>query len=198
MVRAASATRGGDRNAGTLQPGLVGGGAEAARGVGEAEGGQLRDRLGDGLLGDGPVVHGHQHRMRGVTVIPSRRPPHPPPWGAPVMPDARPRPYDREIARLAVPALGALAAEPLYLLADTAIVGHLGTRPLAGLAVAGSVLTAAFSVFNFLAYSHHRAASPASSAPATARRGRERGRRAAGSRSGSGSCSRCSGSRSRR
>ena len=52
-----------------------------------------------------------------------------------------------------MPALGALAAEPLYLLADTAIVGHLGTRPLAGLAVAGSVLTAAFSVFNFLAYS---------------------------------------------
>jgi putative MATE family efflux protein len=63
------------------------------------------------------------------------------------------RPYDRDIARLAVPALGALAAEPLYLLADTAIVGHLGTRPLAGLAVAGSVLTAAFGVFNFLAYS---------------------------------------------
>jgi putative MATE family efflux protein len=63
------------------------------------------------------------------------------------------RAYDREIARLAVPALGALAAEPLYLLADTAIVGHLGTRPLAGLAVAGAVLTAAFSVFNFLAYS---------------------------------------------
>jgi putative MATE family efflux protein len=64
-----------------------------------------------------------------------------------------PRRYDREIARLAVPALGALAAEPLYLLADTAIVGHLGTRPLAGLAVAGAVLSAAFSVFNFLAYS---------------------------------------------
>jgi putative MATE family efflux protein len=63
------------------------------------------------------------------------------------------RPYDREIARLAVPALGALAAEPLYLLADTAIVGHLGTRPLAGLAIAGAVLTAAFSIFNFLAYS---------------------------------------------
>ncbi len=36
-------------------------------------------------------------------------------------------PHDREIVRLAVPALGALAAEPLYLLADTAIVGHLGT-----------------------------------------------------------------------
>ena len=62
-------------------------------------------------------------------------------------------PHDREIVRLAVPALGALAAEPLYLLADTAIVGHLGTNQLAGLAVAGTVLTAAFSVFNFLAYS---------------------------------------------
>ncbi len=62
-------------------------------------------------------------------------------------------PHDREIVRLAVPALGALAAEPLYLLADTAIVGHLGTNPLAGLAVSGTVLTAAFAVFNFLAYS---------------------------------------------
>jgi len=69
------------------------------------------------------------------------------------MPSLRRSPHDREIMRLAVPALGALAAEPLYLLADTAIVGHLGTNPLAGLAVAGTVLTAAFSVFNFLAYS---------------------------------------------
>jgi putative MATE family efflux protein len=69
------------------------------------------------------------------------------------VPSIRRSPHDREIIRLAVPALGALAAEPLYLLADTAIVGHLGTNPLAGLAVAGTVLTAAFSVFNFLAYS---------------------------------------------
>jgi len=61
-------------------------------------------------------------------------------------------PRDREILRLAVPALGALAAEPLYVLADTAIVGHLGTRPLAGLAVAGTLLTVAFGIFNFLAY----------------------------------------------
>ena len=37
--------------------------------------------------------------------------------------------YDREIFRLALPALGALAAEPLYLLVDTAIVGHLGRSP---------------------------------------------------------------------
>jgi putative MATE family efflux protein len=66
---------------------------------------------------------------------------------------ARRSPHDREILRLAVPALGALAAEPLYILVDTAIVGHLGTSPLAGLAVAGTVLTAAFAIFNFLAYS---------------------------------------------
>ena len=65
----------------------------------------------------------------------------------------RPGPHDREILRLALPALGALAAEPLYVLADTAIVGRLGVRPLAGLAVAGIVLTEAFAVFNFLAYS---------------------------------------------
>ena len=54
---------------------------------------------------------------------------------------------------MALPALGALAAEPLYILVDTAIVGHLGTNPLAGLAVAGTVLTATFAIFNFLAYS---------------------------------------------
>jgi putative MATE family efflux protein len=61
-------------------------------------------------------------------------------------------PRDGEIFRLALPAFGALAAEPLYVLADTAIVGHLGTRPLAGLAVAGTLLSVAFGIFNFLAY----------------------------------------------
>ena len=61
-------------------------------------------------------------------------------------------PYDREIFRLAVPALGALAAEPLYVLVDTAIVGHLGTTQLAALAIAATVLTSAFTVFNFLTY----------------------------------------------
>ena len=62
------------------------------------------------------------------------------------------RPVDREILRLAVPALGALAAEPLYILVDTAVVGHLGTPQLGGLAVAGTVLTTSFFLFNFLAY----------------------------------------------
>jgi putative MATE family efflux protein len=60
--------------------------------------------------------------------------------------------HDREILRLAIPAFGALAAEPLYVLADTAIVGRLGTHPLGGLAVASTVLISAFGVFNFLAY----------------------------------------------
>lgn len=61
-------------------------------------------------------------------------------------------PYDREIWRLALPAFGALVAEPLYVVADTAVVGHLGTPELGGLAVANAVLLLLFSVFIFLAY----------------------------------------------
>jgi putative MATE family efflux protein len=60
--------------------------------------------------------------------------------------------YDREIVRLALPALGALAAEPLYVLTDTAIVGHLGTPQLAALALAGALLSTLATVCNFLAY----------------------------------------------
>ncbi|HEX5532917.1 MAG TPA: MATE family efflux transporter [Actinomycetales bacterium] len=59
---------------------------------------------------------------------------------------------DRRILRLAVPAFAALVAEPLFLLADSAIVGHLGTRQLAGLGVAGALLSTAVGVFVFLAY----------------------------------------------
>jgi putative MATE family efflux protein len=54
--------------------------------------------------------------------------------------------------RLAVPALGALVAEPLFLLADTAIVGRLGTGPLAALGVAAGLLASAVNLFVFLAY----------------------------------------------
>jgi putative MATE family efflux protein len=61
-------------------------------------------------------------------------------------------PYDREILRLALPALGALAAEPLYILVDTAIVGHLGRPQIAALGLAGTVLAGAFTIFNFLTY----------------------------------------------
>lgn len=60
--------------------------------------------------------------------------------------------WDREIGRLAVPAFGALVAEPVYLLSDTAIVGHLGTPQLAGLAIAAAILVTGYSIFIFLAY----------------------------------------------
>jgi putative MATE family efflux protein len=64
----------------------------------------------------------------------------------------RSSPHDREILRLALPALGALAAEPLYVLADTAIVGHLGRPQIAALGLAGTVLAGTFTIFNFLTY----------------------------------------------
>src|SRR5471030_862860 len=57
-----------------------------------------------------------------------------------------------EILRLAVPAFLALVAEPLFLLADSAIIGHLGTTQLAGLGVASAALITAANVFVFLAY----------------------------------------------
>jgi putative MATE family efflux protein len=60
--------------------------------------------------------------------------------------------YDGEILRLALPALGALAAEPLYLLTDTAIVGHLGTPQLAALALAAAVLSNLVALCIFLTY----------------------------------------------
>ena len=60
--------------------------------------------------------------------------------------------YDGEILRLAVPALGSLAAEPLYVLVDTAIVGHLGRSQLAALGIAATVLSFVFAIFNFLQY----------------------------------------------
>jgi putative MATE family efflux protein len=60
--------------------------------------------------------------------------------------------YDREILRLAVPALGALAAEPTYLLVDTAVVGHLGRPQLAALGVSAVILSTLFAIFNFLQY----------------------------------------------
>jgi putative MATE family efflux protein len=58
----------------------------------------------------------------------------------------------REILRLAVPAFLALVAEPLFLLADSAIIGHLGTTQLAGLGVASAALITAANLFVFLAY----------------------------------------------
>src|SRR5918998_2537795 len=56
------------------------------------------------------------------------------------------------VLALALPGLVVLAAEPLYLLVDTAVVGHLGTVPLGGLAVGGGLLAYVAALLNFLAY----------------------------------------------
>ncbi len=62
------------------------------------------------------------------------------------------RERDREILHLAIPAFGSLVAGPLYVLADTAIVGHIGRDALAALGVASAILLPAYAIFNFLAY----------------------------------------------
>ncbi|OJY52270.1 MAG: MATE family efflux transporter [Pseudonocardia sp. 73-21] len=58
----------------------------------------------------------------------------------------------RDVLALAAPALPVLAAEPLYLLVDTAVVGRLGAVPLAGLAVAGVLFAQVTTQLNFLSY----------------------------------------------
>ncbi len=58
----------------------------------------------------------------------------------------------REILALTIPAFLTLLAEPLFLLADTAIVGRLGVAELAGLGVASAILITAANLFVFLAY----------------------------------------------
>ena len=62
------------------------------------------------------------------------------------------RSLDRRILDLAVPALGALVAEPLFILIDSAVVGHLGTAQLAGLTLASTLLVTTVALFVFLAY----------------------------------------------
>ena len=59
---------------------------------------------------------------------------------------------DREILRLALPAMAALAADPLLSLVDTALVGRLGAVPLAALGIDTAVFTTLFFAFNFLTY----------------------------------------------
>lgn len=60
---------------------------------------------------------------------------------------------NRQILGLALPAFGALISEPLFILADTAIVGHLGTQQLAGLSVASTVVQTVIGLMIFLSYS---------------------------------------------
>jgi putative MATE family efflux protein len=61
-------------------------------------------------------------------------------------------PADKSILILGVPALGALAADPLYSLVDTAFVGNLGAEELGAVAVGTAAFTASFWLFSFLAY----------------------------------------------
>src|ERR687889_1364027 len=67
-------------------------------------------------------------------------------------PPSDPRRLDREIFSLALPTLATLVSEPLLLLADSAIVGHLGTEALAGLGIAANVLGVLTGLCIFLAY----------------------------------------------
>jgi putative MATE family efflux protein len=63
-----------------------------------------------------------------------------------------PSTVDRQILALAVPALGALVAEPLFVLVDSAVVGRLGTTELAGLSLASTLLVTVVGLCVFLAY----------------------------------------------
>jgi putative MATE family efflux protein len=58
----------------------------------------------------------------------------------------------RRLLGLTVSAVVVLAAEPLYVLVDTAIVGHLGSVPLAGLGVAGALMALLTVVGTFVEY----------------------------------------------
>lgn len=60
---------------------------------------------------------------------------------------------NHDILRLALPALGSLIAEPMFLIVDSALVGHLGVVPLAGLGIASAVLQTIVGLMVFLAYS---------------------------------------------
>ncbi|WP_347755320.1 MATE family efflux transporter [Agrococcus sp. ProA11] len=64
----------------------------------------------------------------------------------------KPDALDRQILHLAIPALGALIAEPAFLLVDTALVGHLGAEQLAGVGIGVAVLSTAVGLLIFLAY----------------------------------------------
>ena len=91
--------------------------------------------------------------FRGLRSVPARRARapyrHPVPGAATL---GRVKALDRDILRLAIPAFGALVAEPLFLLTDTALIGHLGEVPLAGLGIASALLQTAIGLLVFLAY----------------------------------------------
>ncbi|GAA1741645.1 MATE family efflux transporter [Rothia terrae] len=64
-----------------------------------------------------------------------------------------PASLNRQILALAIPAFGALIAEPLFVMADSAIIGHLGTPQLAGLTLGSTVVQTVIGLSVFLSYS---------------------------------------------
>ena len=60
---------------------------------------------------------------------------------------------NRRILALAVPAFGALIAEPIFVLTDSALIGQLGKAELAGMSIASTLVTTVVGLMNFLAYS---------------------------------------------
>src|SRR5437764_13208641 len=91
------------------------------------------------------------------------------------MPAWADRELDRRIAVLALPALGAIAAEPAYSLADTAIVGHLGRTQLGALAIASTALTTTAWLAIFLSTATTSAVAGLAAARAAGRAGRSAG-----------------------
>ena len=85
------------------------------------------------------------------------------------------RELDRRIAALALPALGSIAAEPAYSLADTAIVGHLGRVPLDSLAIATTALAMTAWVAIFLTTATTSAVAGLAASRATDRAARSAG-----------------------
>ena len=64
----------------------------------------------------------------------------------------RPRTIDRRVVALAVPAVGALVADPLLGVVDTAVAGRVSTAALGALGLSVALLGAGTWVFNFLVY----------------------------------------------
>jgi putative MATE family efflux protein len=79
-------------------------------------------------------------------------PPDHPAVHRPATPPNDRRRIDCDILALAWPAFGALIAEPLFVLVDSAVVGHLGTAQLAGLSLASTILLTLVGLCIFLAY----------------------------------------------
>ena len=102
-------------------------------------------------------------------------------WILRASPARHPDATSREVLRLAVPAFLTLVAEPAFLLADSAIVGRLGTVQLAGLGVASAALATCAGIFVFLAYGTTASVSRRAGVGGPARRpAARRGRRVAG------------------